>query len=293
MKRYILLVLLLCYPVLTFGIPPLSTIPFTTTSSTTTSVEWFCLVHDDCDDYNPCTSESCPSGICEFSNVPADCDDGLYCNGDDSCENGDCSVHSGDPCPAGTVCNEDTDSCDSSSGTSTTTSSNQGSSTTTTLLTGGSLSISGYVMGATAEDVSIILAGTASITSITDTDGYYEFPDLVGGYYTIKPDKDGYSFEPPDYVIQNLASDLEDMNFEATKERCLAVKFYGTDSAETELLRSLRDNVLSKSQEGQELITLYYQWSPVIIRAIEADENFKEEMKEIIDSILLIIGEEQ
>ena len=55
---------------------------------------------------------------------------------------------------------------------------------------------------------------------------------------------------------------------------------------ETQLLRSLRDNVLSKSQEGKELIKLYYQWSPVIVRAIEADEGLKEDIKELVDGFL-------
>ena len=43
----------------------------------------------------------------------APCDDGLYCNGADTCSGGACSVHAGNPCP-GTECNtcqEDTDSC--------------------------------------------------------------------------------------------------------------------------------------------------------------------------------------
>ena len=289
MKKYIFLIVLFCYPALAFGIPPMTSIPFSTTSTS----EPYCFFNSDCDDYNPCTSDRCPNYLshCEYDFNSDSCDDGLYCNGSDACGDGTCSVHSGDPCPAGTVCNEDYDWCETNPVTSTTTSINQGSSTTTTLPTGGSLSISGYVMGATAEDVSVILAGTASITSITGTDGYYEFSDLVGGYYTIKPDKDGYSFEPPDYVIQNLASDLEDMNFEATKTRCLVRSIYGEHSTETELLRSIRDNVLSKTQEGRELIELYYQWSPFIVKAIEADEEFKQEIKEMIDNMLPMISQ--
>ena len=294
MKRYIFLVVLLCYPALTLGQQTLSTIPFTTTSTS----EPFCFYPSECSDYNPCTRDTCLDYHCDISpDNQAHCDDGLYCTGDDGCENGTCSVHSGDPCPAGTVCNENYDWCDSNPVTSTTTTTNQATTTstsiiggtTTTLPTGGSLSISGYVMGAIDEDVSVILAGTASITSITGTDGYYEFPDLVGGYYTIKPDKDGYSFEPPDYVIQSLASDLEDMNFEATKTRCLAQSIYGADSEEVQVLRYFRDNVLSKSPEGKELIKLYYQWSPIIVMAMEADEEFKQEVKEMVDEVLGVI----
>ena len=292
MKRYIFLVVLLCYPVLVLGAPPIYTIPISSSSSTTTTASIFCFDDVECEDNNSCTIEWClDSNECYFwPNYNAPCDDGLYCNGDDRCENDVCSPHTGDPCPSGTVCNEDTDSCDPSSGTSTTTTTNQATTSTSiingTTTVGGLLSISGYVTGATAEDVSIILAGTASITSITDTDGYYEFADLAGGYYTLKPEKDGYNFEPPDYVIQNLASDLEDMNFEATKERCLAVKIYGEDSKEVQVLRFFRENVLSKSQEGKELIILYYQWSPMIVLAMEAVEEFIEKILEMVDEVL-------
>ena len=41
----------------------------------------------------------------------AECDDGLFCTGVETCNAGSCSS-SGDPCPGGTVCNEATDSCD-------------------------------------------------------------------------------------------------------------------------------------------------------------------------------------
>jgi hypothetical protein len=70
---------------------------------------------------------------------------------------------------------------------------------------------------------------------------------------------------------------------------CVPETIYGEHSAETELLRSLRDNVLSKSQEGQELIELYYQWSPLIVRAMESDEEFKQEVKDIVDEVLGVV----
>jgi hypothetical protein len=313
MKRYIFLVVLLCYPALTSGQQTLSTIPFSTTSSTTipfttTTVGIrYCYYTEDCEDYNPCSHESC--GIdykCSYYNNPqAPCDDGLYCNGTDTCSDVGmvCSDHSGNPCPIGTLCNEDTDSCDVPPLSSITTTSNQGTTTSTSIINGtsttstsqgttststvgGSLSISGYVTGAVNEDVSVMLGGTASETSITDTDGYYEFLNLAGGYYTVTPIKDGYGFEPPNYVIPNLVSVLVEMNFRARKAICPAVLIYGEDSEETRILRYLRDSLLNKTHEGRELIKLYYQWSPIIVRAMGADEEFKQEVKDIMDEIV-------
>lgn len=74
---------------------------------------------------------------------------------------------------------------------------------------------------------------------------------------------------------------------------CPASTIYGTNSAETQLLRSLRDNVLSTTSQGRELIKLYYQWSPVIVRAMEHDEDFKEEVKKMTDGVLVLVTEEK
>ena len=70
---------------------------------------------------------------------------------------------------------------------------------------------------------------------------------------------------------------------------CLSEEIYGEDSEEVELLRYIRDNILHKTAEGQELIKWYYQWSPLIIKAIEEDEEFKDELKEIIEELLPMI----
>jgi hypothetical protein len=44
----------------------------------------------------------------------------------------------------------------------------------------------------------------------------------------------------------------------------------------------------SKSEE-QEIIELYYEWSPAVVKAMEVDEEFKENVKEMIDGVLLLI----
>jgi len=48
--------------------------------------------------------------------------------------------------------------------------------------------------------------------------------------------------------------------------------------------------VLSTTPEGQEIIKLYYEWSPAIVQAMESDEEFKEDVKELVDGILGLIG---
>jgi hypothetical protein len=69
---------------------------------------------------------------------------------------------------------------------------------------------------------------------------------------------------------------------------CPAIFALGGDARANDLntLRKFRDEVLSKTKEGKELIKLYYQLSPVIVRAMEADEGFKQEVKEMVDGVL-------
>jgi hypothetical protein len=74
-----------------------------------------------------------------------------------------------------------------------------------------------------------------------------------------------------------------------TIKRCLSESIYGGNAKETKLLRHFRDTVLSKTAEGRELINLYYLWSPVIVSAMEGNEEFKAWVKEMIDDALPMI----
>jgi hypothetical protein len=70
-----------------------------------------CLVNADCDDTNVCTDDDCSLGSCVYTDNASSCDDGLYCNGTDTCAGGGCSAHAGNPCVAPDVCDEATDTC--------------------------------------------------------------------------------------------------------------------------------------------------------------------------------------
>lgn len=64
-----------------------------------------CTTAADCDDGNPCTDDTCePTGCVRTPNTAA-CDDGLFCNGLDTCSGGTCAAHVGSPC-AGLMCDE-------------------------------------------------------------------------------------------------------------------------------------------------------------------------------------------
>lgn len=74
------------------------------------------------------------------------------------------------------------------------------------------------------------------------------------------------------------------------EQPCPIETIYGTDSYEATLFRYLRDDVLNKTTAGQEIIRMYYEWSPAVAKAIREDEAFKEDAKEAADGFLLLIG---
>ena len=69
-------------------------------------------------------------------------------------------------------------------------------------------------------------------------------------------------------------------------------KIYGEDSPKTEVLQYFKDTVLSQTPEGRELIKLFYFWSPFIVKAMEEDKAFEEEIKGMIDTLLSVTDEE-
>ena len=75
-----------------------------------------CSSDSDCDylDNPPCIDYICQDDSCTvtYPNVP--CDDNLFCTGTETCQSGDC-VSSGNPCNAGEICKEDTNSCEEGS----------------------------------------------------------------------------------------------------------------------------------------------------------------------------------
>jgi cysteine-rich repeat protein len=61
-----------------------------------------------------CNDDRCnATGTCERRPHTRSCDDGLFCNGADTCAGGSCSVHAGDPCAGGPEC---ADTCDEHDG---------------------------------------------------------------------------------------------------------------------------------------------------------------------------------
>jgi hypothetical protein len=69
---------------------------------------------------DPCSALPACNNLCDEASKSclknpngSPCSDGLFCNGADQCNNGNCSVHAGTPCisQCANTCNEATDRC--------------------------------------------------------------------------------------------------------------------------------------------------------------------------------------
>lgn len=70
---------------------------------------------------------------------------------------------------------------------------------------------------------------------------------------------------------------------------CVIEKMYGENSVEAELFRYIRDDTLNLTPEGQEIVKLYYEYNPYLIKLINEDRFLEKELKESIDNFLQLI----
>ena len=146
--------------------------------------------------------------------------------------------------------------------------------------------INGFVQGLGGVKVDLI-GNDVDDYDITNQAGEFEFHNLDVENYIVNLDYDK-EFSPGYYLL-DLQESLDDLRFYQESSECVVVFMYGDDSEKSELLRHFRDNTLAQTPEGQELIKLYYEYSPVVVRAMELDKEFKEEVKGMIDEILPLI----
>lgn len=145
-------------------------------------------------------------------------------------------------------------------------------------------------------------ARSNSAANFLDSQGFLHVNDMLGGMPAWEWMTVGCVDSDHDDINDDLDNcpgqrnpDQNDADGDGTgnecedNSNCPIITLYGNHSFEAELLRNYRDNVLSTTPEGRELIKLYYQWSPVIVGATEGDEEFKEEFKAMINAVLPMI----
>jgi hypothetical protein len=78
-------------------------------------------------------------------------------------------------------------------------------------------SISGFITvdGVAEQGVIVTLSGTNSGTAATDDSGYYSFPGLIDGGYTLTPSIAEYTFTPSSQAVAINGGDVSAINFTA------------------------------------------------------------------------------
>lgn len=118
------------------------------------------------------------------------------------------------------------------------------------------------------------------------------------GWYDTSPDPLQPDDNPADITreeqqaqIIQATADFLDQFVETPLPSCPIVALYGEDSDEVALLRRFRDTILTSTAQGQELVQLYYTWSPVLLRSILEGGAVKKDLKEMVDAVLPLVRE--
>jgi uncharacterized protein YkwD len=119
---------------------------------------------------------------------------------------------------------------------------------------------------------------TAAVSPSTTTTGI--FPSTTTSTDPGNSTSSSSTSTAPPGITTTTAEVMPDCPFE-----CL----YGSYSYEVDLLRKFRDDVLSTTPEGRQLIALYYQLSSLVVKTMAEDKSFEDEIKKLIDFILPMI----
>jgi len=125
-------------------------------------------------------------------------------------------------------------------------------------------------------------------------DGYFYGYDKSSTYCYVRAVRSGQCGPFDSSTTTTVASTtttISGSTTTTTTQSCPTEEIYGEHSEETELLRYLRDKVLNQTPEGQEIIRLYYELSFTIVQMLEEDEEFRAQVKEMIDGVLIMLEE--
>ncbi|GAI34474.1 unnamed protein product, partial [marine sediment metagenome] len=184
---------------------------------------------------------------------------------------------SGDPCP-GQQCDEETDECRPEpppcdiSLSPATAEVLSGQSQSFTVITTGDCTNTDYEWSVEDTTIGSSIDQNGNYTAGINNDFFNQATDVVK-------------------VVDHANGDLSAEATVKVSWQCFLLMIYGEGSEEADLMRNFRDTMLNKTPEGQEIIRLYYEWSPNVVKIMQYDEEFKEEVKAAIDEILPLVRE--
>ena len=93
--------------------------------------------------------------------------------------------------------------------------------------------ISGTISPSTlGSGVKVTLSGAAGATTNADTTGFYKFPGLLNGNYTVTPSQSGLSLTPPNQPVTVSNADMPNINFSAQTVTTVPLAMDVTTSAD-------------------------------------------------------------
>ena len=202
----------------------------------------------------------------------SDCDDSIFCNGNEACTRGKCES-SENPCAEGETCDEENDQCLEPC--------------SIALVPGISEVVSGQSLKfdiQTEGDCGNALyewSVESTIGSSCDQDGNY-----VSGI-----NKDFFNRTTDVVKVVEHNSGSSDQSKLLVSWQCFLLRLYGEGSEEVGVLRKFRDHFLDSGPEGEEIITFYYKWSPLLVKAIEDDEALEKQLRGVVDTLLFLTEE--
>jgi hypothetical protein len=165
----------------------------------------------------------------------------------------------------------------------------------------GTLTLECSALGDATVDLTLI-PSVATWTPINDTDVQPATLTLSPGSTTSSMPGETTSSSVPPNSTTTTSTPITTTSLNSTSSTtsspifprpCLVEQIYGEESVEAGLCRYLRDSVLRKTTEGRELIKIYYDWSPRLVRALEDEAALKDQVKKVLDQILTLIKHEK
>lgn len=202
----------------------------------------------------------------------SDCDDSIFCNGYELCSGGKCQS-SENPCAESQTCDEENDQCLEPCSIALV-------PVVSEVVSGQSLKFDVLTEG-DCSDATYEWSIESTIGSSCDQDGNY-----VSGI-----NRDFFNQTTDLIKVVERNSGSSDQSKLLVSWQCFLLRLYGEGSGEVEIFRKFRNHFIDSGPEGEEIIKFYYKLSPLLVKAIEEDEELEEQLREVVDTILFLTEE--
>lgn len=106
--------------------------------------------------------------------------------------------------------------------------------------------------GTGLEGVTVVLASNTSVSTQTDSQGYYSFEKVIPGTYTLTPTKQGYGFIPPSQTVTVSDSDISGIDFTAIAGYSISGQITSNDNGISGVTMTLSGQISKTTETDSE-----------------------------------------